>query len=151
MSNIILSTIYGMIGSLGFAIFFNVNKRHLIQIALGAIIAWVIYLISFYYIEDIFISSAIAAASTTLFSEIIARINKVPSNIILIPSIIPLVPGGDFYNTMISLLREHSAEFSNYGYKTLMAVLGIAIGITMMTFFVSQYFTIINNKKEVNK
>ena len=50
-----------LVASLGFALFFNVNKRRIIPATLGGVFTWAIYYVLSLYIEGIFIPVVIAS------------------------------------------------------------------------------------------
>lgn len=129
MTDYIMQIVTATIGSLGFALIFNIKKERIIYIAIGCALTWSIYLLAFSYNNDVFFSNVISAAFTTFYSEILARIHKAPVTIFLLPSIIPLAPGGSLYYTMSGLVNNDSEMFNKYATLTTKTACGIAVGI----------------------
>lgn len=96
----ILQVIMAGVGTLGFSIYFRVREKNVAASTAAGIIGWAIYLLIFHFTEQLFLSNFVAAFLVYLYAEIMARILKAPSNIFLIPGIIPLLPGGTLYYTM---------------------------------------------------
>ncbi|MGL6107009.1 threonine/serine exporter family protein [Romboutsia sp.] len=135
MENVLIQIIMVVIGSIGIAIYFNIEKSKITSIAIGGLISWIIYLVCFEATNNIFTSSLIAAIIVSIYSEIMARMLKSPANIFLIPSIIPLLPGGSFYYTMSAAINMDLPLFKLKGFETFLSVLGITMG-TVVGFFI---------------
>ena len=89
-----------LVASLGFALFFNVNKRRIIPATLGGVFTWAIYYVLSLYIEGIFIPVVIASIFAAVFAETMSRITHTPVTGFFIISVIPLIPGRALYYTM---------------------------------------------------
>lgn len=137
ITNIIINSIYTLIATLGFNILENVRGKNLIFTSLGGGLTWFVYLISSYHISS---SSAacffIASVFASTYSEIMARVLKTPVTTFIIGAIIPLVPGGGMYNTMLESIQGNINGSLSTGLKTLSTAGTIAVGI----FFVSSVF-----------
>lgn len=71
-----------------------------------------------------------ASASVTCFlAEAGARIMRVPVTVILLPAIIPLVPGALLYNTMRALMLGNGNWYTEYGGEALRSTAGIGCAI----------------------
>lgn len=129
----LLQILMGCLGSLGFNILFNIRGRKLILASLGGLLSWTVYLL----LESLFPGEALryclAAAAVTVYGEIFARIEKTPTTTFLVPSVIPLIPGGSLYYTMNYALNKQWAAFSNQGLHTLQLALALAVGIIAVT------------------
>jgi len=121
----LIQIITAYIGSLGFALLFNIKKERILYASIGGI--------SFYYWNDIFISNMIASILGTAYSELLARIHKAPTTVFLLPSIVPLVPGGSLYYSMSYALAGNKIKFDFYALNTLKTSLGIAVGIIVVS------------------
>jgi len=135
----LIQIITAYIGSLGFALLFNIKKERILYASIGGIITWCIYLLSFYYFNDIFISNMIAAILATAYSELLARILKAPTTVFLLPSIVPLVPGGSLYYSMSYAVMGNKTNFDIYALSTLKTALGIAVGIIVVSVIVYHF------------
>lgn len=117
------------LGALGYALIYNVKKDKLVAATIGGTFTITAYVIANGIIKDILLSTAIASAVITVYSEILARKLKAPATVFLLPGIIPLVPGGGLFYTMTGLLTGNKEEFHSYGTSTLQTAAGIAIGV----------------------
>ena len=111
-----IQILMGYLGSLGFNILFNIRGRKLFIASLGGFISWTVFLL----LEPLFPGEAIryflAAAAITVYGEVFARIEKTPTTTFLVPSVIPLIPGGSLYYTMNYALNEQWQLFTRRPY-----------------------------------
>ena len=68
-------------------------------------------------------------------AEICASILKKPATIFIIPGIIPFVPGGGIYETMLYSLWGNMELAAVTGFRTLTAAGAIAAGIALVSAF----------------
>ncbi|MFQ7058224.1 MAG: threonine/serine exporter family protein [Turicibacter sanguinis] len=108
--NVIL-IISATIESLGFALLFRVRKDRLIYGTIGGMVTITIYLWLFSIHQDAFLSNLIAGIFATAYSEIFARVLKSPAIVFLVPSVIPLVPGGSLYYAMRAFILNDEPGF----------------------------------------
>ena len=71
----------------------------------------------------------VAAIAVAVFSELLARRRQQPVLVFLIPGVIPLVPGGKAYLTMLSFLREDYTEALISLVSTILLAGAVAAGI----------------------
>ena len=109
MNQAILQIVCGVLGTFAFALFFHVAPRHLVLATVGGGLSWLLYLLVFAQGNGVFLSAMAASFGICLWSEIMARVRKAPTNIFLIPGIIPLLPGGSLYYTMNALINGDGA------------------------------------------
>ena len=100
-----VQTLMGCIGSVGFAVLFNIRGRKLLLAAGGGALAWAVYLACTCNGLDIFAGLFFATLAAALASELLARAVKAPVIMLLVPMLIPLIPGGDLYYMMSFLVR----------------------------------------------
>lgn len=129
------------IGSLSFGMFFGIYTKKLVFTALGGAITWSVYLVALHFNVSEPICYALAAASGTLFAETLARIVKTPVTVYIITSIIPLVPGGALYYTMLGLLQGNQEVFLMKGSYTLSAAGAMALGMFSATMLFKIFFS----------
>ena len=82
---------------------------------------------------DFFLASFIASAVAAAYSDFMAHLVKVPATVMIIPGIVPLVPGGRLYYTMLGAVSENMALFSENGTAALSIAAGLAMGIIAVT------------------
>ena len=78
----------------------------------------------------LFVSSLFVAA----LSEILARLIKAPVLLLLVPMLIPEIPGGDLYYTMYYLVQRQYTEFGRYSNQVLAEAGAIALGIIIASY-----------------
>ena len=133
MIDYIIQILSGILGSIGFALVFNLKKDKLPYIVFGSGMSWAIYLICYHFTENLFLSNVAASIFCTASAEILARWRKAPTTLFLLIHIIPLVPGGSLYRTMRSFVIKDQQSFTHNGMNTLYVSAGIAVGILIVT------------------
>ncbi|MFI3238052.1 MAG: threonine/serine exporter family protein [Lachnospiraceae bacterium] len=125
--------ISGILGSIGFAMLFNLKRDKFLYISIGSFVSIFIYLLLFNITQNTFFSNLIAAFTCTTLAEIFARWRKAPATLFIIAHMIPLVPGGSLYYTMRGFVQENAIAFKEHALNTLYASTGIALGIIVVT------------------
>ena len=106
-----------VLGTVGFCVVLNVPKNKILSVIIGAFFCSLTFEMLFEYTTlGIFASTLIAVIVAHTYSEIIARILKTPSTVILIPTTVPLLPGGYLFYAMSGLVTGNKTAF---GYKTI--------------------------------
>lgn len=92
------------IAAVSFAVIYRAPKSELMHAGLIATIGWLANWLLAVYSNDIMAMLA-GAAVVALLCEVWSRWRRQPVTVYLIPAIIPLVPGGQAYQTMLSFLQ----------------------------------------------
>ena len=142
MMQYIIQTLMGALGSVGFAILFNIRGKRLLLFFLGGALDWTVYLLCTHHGCSIFQGLLFATMTATLSSEILARLIQTPVLISLVPMLIPLVPGSDLYYCMDALVRGEQDVFLARGSIAISAAGAIALGIICTTAFSHIIFTV---------
>lgn len=133
----------GYLGSLGFAVLFNIRGRKLFIASLGGLISWAVFLL----LEGWFPSEALryffSAAAITVYAEVFARIEKTPTTTFLVPAVIPLVPGGSLYYTMNYALNKQWSLFAQKAFYTVQLALSLAVGIIAITTLTRMFMVLV--------
>lgn len=137
------------IASIAFTIFYNVKRSSILLCAIGGALGIAIYLVIFTNLDHKFVAFFAAAASVTLYAEIVGRIKNVPVTIFLTISLIPLVPGKAIFNTIQSLLNIDKQGFADWGLETFLTVLAIALGVIFISSFIRLFIKI--REKNIKK
>ena len=125
--------IYSFLASYLFGIIFNIKGRKVFYAGLGGGISQTAYvLLSFVFVSEI-AQYFYATIITAVYSEIIARIEKSPATIFLVPSIIPLVPGAMMYYSMEKCINGDISAFTNQLLKTLGVAGALAMGLLIVS------------------
>ena len=94
--------------------------------------------------ENIFLVYFLSACITCLYSEIMARIIKTPVTVIMLPAIIPLVPGSLIYRAMKGLLEKNSSAYMSNLVEVLLSAGGIASAAALCGAAATLYKKLIN-------
>ncbi|GAA0721934.1 threonine/serine exporter family protein [Clostridium malenominatum] len=133
IGNALLFSLYSFIATFAFSIIFNIKGKNLFFSALCGGISWFIYLISLgsnmSNTLSIFNGTLIAA----IYAEIAARILKTPVTTFIICGILPLVPGGGMYYTMLDFTRGNLSVALETGWNTLTIAGAIAIALVLVS------------------
>ena len=125
----ITQVIMAMLGSVGFGILFNLRGRRLMLAGLGGMLSWIIYLIFYRIIGHEVASYGLATVLTTLYSQAMARVVKSPATLFLVPSVVPMLPGGYLYYSMLYAVSGDWDNFLAEGVLTLSTAAAIAVGM----------------------
>ena len=123
----------GFLGSLGFGILFHIRGKKLIVASLGGLMSWTVFLLLETLLPDEAKRYFFASAAVTVYAEVFARVMKTPTTTFLVPSLIPLIPGGSLYYTMNYALNEQWVSFAGKAIYTLELALALALGIIAVT------------------
>lgn len=142
--DILLKSVCALAASIGFGVLFNIRGKKLYLAGIGGGLGWMVYMISL----DVWQSSLFAFFAATVlaatYSEIFAKWVNAPVSTFIICGIIPLVPGGGMYYTILSIIQGDVEKSINNGIKTLAISGTIAVAI----FSVSIIARMINNLQQ---
>ncbi len=152
MTEDITRIIAAFVGCISFSIFFNLKKERLLYAAVLGTLSGAIYIYcERIFSENVFLANMIPAFIGTMLSELSARWKKAPAIIFILPSIIILIPGGSFYYTMSYLVNGNQELFQVWGGRTLLAALGISVGIIVASFIFYEILNLIQLVKNKEK
>lgn len=118
-----------VLGTVGFCVVLNVPKNKILSVIIGAFFCSFAFEMLFEYTTlGIFASTLIAVIVAHTYSEIIARILKTPSTVILIPTTVPLLPGGYLFYAMSGLVTGNKTAFGYNARQTALVAFAIALG-----------------------
>ena len=123
----------GFLGSLGFSILFHIKGKRLLIASLGGLISWTVFLALGSLFPGESLRYFLASATVTVYAEVFARVIKTPTTTFLVPSLIPLIPGGSLYYTMNYALNEQWSSFAAKALYTLELAAALALGIIAVT------------------
>ena len=116
-------------GTLGFAYLLNVPRRTVLPTSLTGMLGFLIYvLLARYAGQSLIFSYFFATVAVTVICEMLARALHLPSTIFLLTSLVPLVPGYNFYCAMLALVEDNGALAAACGLQAIQIVAAIAVG-----------------------
>ena len=133
MTQDILTIIASFLGSLGFSILYNVRGKRLLIPAIGGAVFWAVYLIFVHFVNNEYMGYFVVAMMITVYAEVWARVLKTPATTILVPTVIPLIPGGALYYAMDAALRADMAFFIVKAKAAIGLAIALAAGIMVVT------------------
>ena len=116
------------LGSVGFGLIFNLNRRYLPAAGVGGLLAWLAYLLAANTLHSVFLANLLAGFCAALYAEILARCCNAPSTPFFITAAIPLIPGSTLYYCMNAVVSNDLSAAEHFGEQTFLAALGIAGG-----------------------
>lgn len=127
----VLQCLFSFIGCMGFVILFNIHGKGSLLCALGGLLTWTMFLTVQHFSGSDLTAYFWAALTSSVYSEIMARIRKYPAFSYLVVSIFPIIPGAGVYYTMNYAVRGEMELFASKGMFTA-AVAGVmAVGILL--------------------
>ncbi len=123
----------GILQAMGFGILFHVRGRKLVVAGVGGGLAMIVYLLVGSWGGNKALAAFAASIFASLLGECLARILKTPVIILLVPMLIPLIPGGDLYYTTSYLVRGQDELWAESFSLVLWEAGGIAFGIILVT------------------
>lgn len=132
-NNEILQIITGFVGSLGFAILYNIRGKRLLFAALGGLFSWGLFIIFNKIIPNEALNYFLVAFIISVYAEIMARMLKTPTTTFITTSLIPLIPGGSLYYTMAYAFESDIERFIQKAIYTLQLASALALGIIVAT------------------
>ena len=116
---------------MAFSVFYNVKLKWIPVTCLGGALGWLVFLLLDFPsdVPKYFVATVVIA----VYSEIMARICKVPATLFLTVAFLPLVPGGGMYYTMEYCMRGETELFMETGLHTLALAGAIAVGIMLVS------------------
>lgn len=130
---LVIILVASTVGTMGIILQFGIEKRVIIWALVASILCCAAYEVSMMMNAGFFLSSLVASAVAAAYSDFMAHMVKVPATVMIIPAIVPLVPGGRLYYTMLGAVREDMALFSSNGSSALQIAAGLAMGIIVVT------------------
>ena len=127
--------------SIAFAIVFKINKRHLLNAGVCGLLTYAAYFGVELLSSSLFWASFVSCAVAALFSETNARIRKTPSLVLLIPGVIPIVPGGYLYRSV----RDFVCGMTSSALSNLAAAGAIALGVAGGVVSLSILYSIVSD------
>ncbi len=146
----IIQILAGFVGSIGFAILFNVRGIRLIAAAIGGLFSWLLFVVLSKYINSEPVVYFIIACVISTYAEIMARVLKTPTSAFITTSLIPLIPGSSLYYTMVHAFQGDLNAFLPKAIFTMQLASALALGVIVST-SVARIFNKVFFNKNRNK
>lgn len=146
MMDVVKQVFMAFLSSISFAIIFNLHGRRMLLAGLGGMLGWIAYLIFYHFSNLEVVSYGLATVITTLYSQAIARIVKSPTTLFLVPTVVPILPGGFLYYTMLYAVQGDWPMFLSKGILTLSTAAAISVGMLVGS---SMYTSVLSIRKAI--
>lgn len=137
--NIWLSGFGAALGSLGFGYLFHIKGYKIFVASLIGGVGGFVYSWALLEGHTNSVSLFFASMVLSLLSEIFARYLKCPVTTFLIAALIPLVPGGGMYYTMLEVVQGHNDIAIMKAIDTCVQACSIAFGFILVSSVVRTY------------
>lgn len=123
----------GMIGTLGFALMFNMHGNGIPLALLGSVISWLVCSVAMRLGVNEPTAYLFAAAASSFYAEIMARVRKFPATSYLLAALVPLIPGAGIYYTMDFIRRGMGVEAYQKFTATAAIAGAVAVGVLLVS------------------
>ena len=130
---IYIQCLAALVGTLGFGLMFNIHGRGIPFALLGGAISWLVCALCMRWGLNEPVSYLIAAAASSLYAEIMARVRKFPATSYLLCALVPLIPGSGIYYTMDFIRRGMLPEAYDKGMLTAAIAGSMAVGMLLVS------------------
>jgi len=130
------------VATIGFSLIFNVPKKELVFCGVVGACGWIMYQMILGTVAGEMTAVFAAALVIAYASRILSFRRKMPTNLYMIPGIIPLVPGVGIYYTMLYIISGDNTIALLRGIETLMTAGVIAIGLLVILSLPRGFFRI---------
>lgn len=136
----IMQFVISFITTLGFSFFFQVRPRALLSASIAGACGWVLCVYAVDHGMSLIFANFFAALLIGLFAEILARYEKNPVTIYIVPGILPLVPGFRIYYMMNFFVDGDLNAGIQQGISAFFIALALALGIITISAFFKMLF-----------
>lgn len=134
-----MSAFGAALGSLGFAILFNIRGDKLFIAAIIGGAGGLVYDVVLKLDHSVVVSLFFASVVISVLSEAFARVSKCPVTTFLVCALIPLVPGGGMYYTMLEIVQDNLNGALVRGIDTVAQACSIAVGCILVSSLMKMY------------
>lgn len=127
--DMLISAIGAFGGTMGFCYLLAAPRRTILSASVNGMIGFLIYVILYRYMkQNIMFSHFMATVAVTVMCEMLARVMRLPSTVFLLTSLVPLVPGYNFYAAMLALVEDNGPLAASQLMIAVQIVAAIAVG-----------------------
>lgn len=126
-----LQTLYAILSTLGFGIIFNIKGKNLIYASIGGGLGWMAYSFGLAFNLSTTTSMFMGSILIGIYSESMARLRKAPVTVFVVCALIPLVPGGGMYYTMLESIKGNIDASLKVGLETITNAGALAVGVLL--------------------
>lgn len=128
------------------ATFHLTGKLKYAVLSLGAVVSYYGYLITMYATGNSTPGLIVGTLLVLIHAEVIARTMKTPIVVLMVPMLIPMIPGGDLYRTMVNLVIGNQELTAYYLRLVSSEAGGMAFAIILETSFMQIFMRLHRSK-----
>ena len=142
-----ISMFTSVMGTVGFAMVWNMENKYIIHAAVNGFLTWGMYLICDAFGCGEFTSTLAASLVGVMVAEFMARATKKNAAQFRISGLVCLIPGSGLYHPMDALIRSDTVKVHAYAMSTAYTVLGIAGGICLGSALMYMFKVVVDGNK----
>ncbi len=127
--NPLLAPLWAALATFGFATLFGLGIRDLLLVAAGAALGWAVSVPVANVTGSVSLGAFAASAVIGFWGEAMSAITKRPATVYTVCAILPLVPGGGMYYTMLETINGAIWSSFEIGLQTMKTAGAIAAGL----------------------
>ena len=129
--NLLINILFSYLASVGFGVLLNIPRRALNGCGIIGVLGWMVYLFIKHLDLGNMLANLLAAFAIGVTAIIFARVKKMPMILFNIPSLVPLVPGGQSYRAIRYFALGNNSLAIEY-------LVGMIAGAIAMGFFLAE-------------
>lgn len=132
--HVIISLVFAYLTTMGFAIIINIPRRALPACGLVGLCGWAVFMAIKGLELGGMLANLLSAFIIGLASMYLARKIKVPTILLNIPSLVPLVPGGQAYQAVRNFALHNNQVALTFMVEVVLIAGAIAMGLFLAEF-----------------
>ena len=135
------------IGTIGYAVLFNIPKKFYLCCGFTGAAGWLIYHAVVSMNASAVTASFFGTLAVVLTSRVMSVRKKCPIIIFLVSGILPLVPGAGIYYTVYYMVTNQLAEAVLRGMESVKTAFAIVLGIVLVLSIPGGIFQLVSTEK----
>lgn len=143
----IMHAICPFVGTVGYAVLFNIPKRFYLCCGFTGAAGWLVYHVGVSMNASAAAASFFGTLAVVLTSRILSVRKKCPITIFLVSGILPLVPGAGIYYTVYYMVTNQLAEAVQRGMNSIKVAFAIVLGIVLVLSVPGEIFQLMSTQR----
>ncbi|MCP0887212.1 threonine/serine exporter family protein [Ligilactobacillus sp. WILCCON 0076] len=140
----IINALFSYLASIAFGVIINIPRRALHACGFVGMFGWLTYMFVKQIEGGVMMANLVSALAIGVCSIFVARWQKMPTILFNIPSLVPLVPGGQAYQAVRFFALNNNILAISYLVQVAMIAGAIAMGFFLSELVGQLYFKISN-------
>lgn len=135
-----VNLVFSYLATVAFAILLNIPRRALNSCGMVGVAGWFVYMLVKEFSDGVMLANTCSAFTIGITAMLAARHHKMPMILFNIPSLVPLVPGGQSYRAVRYFALGNNDLALDYLVQVALIAGAIAVGFVMAEFIAQWYF-----------